>query len=484
MALPSSSTPTSSSWPLESGHPGVGVAGADGQFDPVGGVVVGFAVQVQGVGDGLRERRRTVSGRHRPGLDEDLLGLLEHPGVGVPGGTFDGGDDGPDLLDPDRPRRSARRRVPAGPGRLIPEGCICGRIIFAVFTRALASAAEIVRVSRSSEPAMTDPNRAAVCRVSISPATRTCAAYPNRAARSSMDAQRQQIQFRDLPEIHGSAAVFRAAHATVTSACAESSTVSIRHTKNTSPEHRQSLFCNSSHPAGGCWNTTQVVLCPLDHDHITTEATALPCKPDVPPRGGASGEADSQVVPATSGSIGDDCGVADAARRSRSGTGVLWRGTRHPPTVFRSSTIPSPAVSPFDRRCPGRPGARGSPRCQGFTPGATTREGGSAQDVEVNGVDVTTRRNAHDATRRHGRRKRLAHQEPGQLGDSTRSSRPGTLRRVVSFADAVPQGTRDLPAADDRLVGDRGRHPAAGRRRDQRDQRATAPCAVVFSWPR
>ena len=32
---------------FEPGHPGVGVAGADGQFDPVGRVLVGFPVQVQ-----------------------------------------------------------------------------------------------------------------------------------------------------------------------------------------------------------------------------------------------------------------------------------------------------------------------------------------------------------------------------------------------------------------------------------------------------
>ncbi len=82
-----------------------------------------------------------------------------------------------------------------------PEGCSWGRTIVAVFTRALASGAEIVRVSRSSATVEADPKFAAVCRVSISPATRTCAAYPNRASALDRLRQRQQIELGDLPEI-------------------------------------------------------------------------------------------------------------------------------------------------------------------------------------------------------------------------------------------------------------------------------------------
>ena len=108
-----------------------------------------------------------------------------------------------------------------------------------MFTRALASGAEIVRVSRSSATVDADPKFAAMCRVSTSPATRTCAAYPSRA-RPSMDCanasrsssgifqksmvlQRFQGGARDRD--FGLRRVQNGVHP---------------HTKNPSPDHRQS----------------------------------------------------------------------------------------------------------------------------------------------------------------------------------------------------------------------------------------------------
>ncbi len=107
-----------------------------------------------------------------------------------------------------------------------PEGCTCGRTIFAVFTLALASGAEIVNVSRSRATVDADPKLAAVCRVSTSPATRTWAAYPSRA-RPSMDCANANRSSSGIFQKSMSCNVFRAAQATVTSACAESNTVSI-----------------------------------------------------------------------------------------------------------------------------------------------------------------------------------------------------------------------------------------------------------------
>ena len=122
MALPSNSTPTSSNCPLNPVIPVSGFRHADGQFDPVGGVVVGFPVQVQGLGHGFRERGERFRFGDRPGLDEDFLRLGQHPGVGVPG-TPDGGDDGPGLFDPDQPVRQGggqlrQHRVGDGAGGL------------------------------------------------------------------------------------------------------------------------------------------------------------------------------------------------------------------------------------------------------------------------------------------------------------------------------------------------------------------------------
>ncbi len=107
-----------------------------------------------------------------------------------------------------------------------PDGWVCGRTIFAVFTRALASGAEIVNVSRSRATVDADPKLAAVCRVSTSPATRTCAAYPSRA-RPSMDCANASRSSSGIFQKSRSCRSRRAAHAVVTSACAESNTVSI-----------------------------------------------------------------------------------------------------------------------------------------------------------------------------------------------------------------------------------------------------------------
>ena len=96
----------------------------------------------------------------------------------------------------------------------------------AVFTRARASGAEIVNVSRSSATVEADPKFAAMCRVSISPATRTCAAYPNRAS-PSIDCANANRSSSGIFQNSSSCKSRRAAHAVVTSACAESRTVSI-----------------------------------------------------------------------------------------------------------------------------------------------------------------------------------------------------------------------------------------------------------------
>ena len=53
----------------------------------------------------------------------------------------------------------------------------------------------------------------------------------------------------------------------------------------------------------------------------------------------------------------------------------------------------------------------------------------------MNGVDVTNEEEAHDATRRNGRRKRLAHRCTRTVRCSNKKLAPGTLRRVVSFAE-------------------------------------------------
>ena len=108
----------------------------------------------------------------------------------------------------------------------LPEGCSRGRTMVAVFTLARASGAEIVNVSRSSATVDADPKFAAVCRVSISPATRTCAAYPNRAS-PSIDCAKASRSSSGIFQNSSSCKSRRAAHAVVTSACAESRTVSI-----------------------------------------------------------------------------------------------------------------------------------------------------------------------------------------------------------------------------------------------------------------
>ena len=88
----------------DAGHAGVGVAGADGELDPVVGVfVVEFAVRVAGQGNGFREVRERFRLGGGAGFDEDDLGCCEHAGVHVGGQAFDGGDDGAGLLDADHP---------------------------------------------------------------------------------------------------------------------------------------------------------------------------------------------------------------------------------------------------------------------------------------------------------------------------------------------------------------------------------------------
>ena len=88
----------------DAGHAGVGVAGADGELDPVVGVfVVEFAVRVAGQGNGFREVRERFRLCGGAGFDEDDLGCCEHAGVHVGGQAFDGGDDGAGLLDADHP---------------------------------------------------------------------------------------------------------------------------------------------------------------------------------------------------------------------------------------------------------------------------------------------------------------------------------------------------------------------------------------------
>ena len=162
---------------FEPGEPGVGVAGADGQLDPVGGVFVGFPVQVQGLRDGFRERGERFRVQDASRCRRGPSWLAPASRGRRAGRGLDGGHDGADLFGADRPFAPSRRRVPAVPGRFSsPVGWICGRIIDAAFTRVLASAAEMRQgfPEQGCRWRRTRTGRRC-CRVSTSPATRTCA---------------------------------------------------------------------------------------------------------------------------------------------------------------------------------------------------------------------------------------------------------------------------------------------------------------------
>ena len=127
----------------------------------------------------------------------------------------------------------------------IPVGVICGRVIEAAANRVLASVAEMHRVSRSKDAGVADPNRAAVLRVSISPATRTCAAYADPGRPFHQGRKRQQVPFGDLPVIDA-LQPFQGSARELDIGVRRVQCGAFRHTKNTSRDHRQSLFCNRS----------------------------------------------------------------------------------------------------------------------------------------------------------------------------------------------------------------------------------------------
>ena len=100
----SSSTPSSSNWPLNFGHAGAGVAGADVQFDlvRVGGVVE-FAVRVARFGDGSGEFGEWFGFGEDAVLDQGVLDFLAELRADRGGQFGHGRDDGAGLFDPDLP---------------------------------------------------------------------------------------------------------------------------------------------------------------------------------------------------------------------------------------------------------------------------------------------------------------------------------------------------------------------------------------------
>ena len=115
MALPRSSTPTSSNWPLNPVSPVSGLRVPMVSSTRSAGSLSGFPSRSNACGDGFRERRERFGFGHRAGLHQDLLGFFQHPGVRVPG-ALDGGNDDPGLLHPDAALGQERPRVPGAPG--------------------------------------------------------------------------------------------------------------------------------------------------------------------------------------------------------------------------------------------------------------------------------------------------------------------------------------------------------------------------------
>ena len=210
MALPSSSTPTSSNWPLNPVIPVSGFRTPMVSSTRSDGFGVGFAVQVQGVGDGFRERREGFRFGHRTGLHEDLLRLRQHPGVSLPGRTLDRGHHNPGLVDTDgavgqrggelreyRVRNSCRRvAVGVGPwSRCSPWPGRPGRrsSAFPAAARRWTRIRSSPRCAGCRSPRPPAPAR----RTPTGPAPRSTAPIPADRARGSSELQLLQVPQSD-----------------------------------------------------------------------------------------------------------------------------------------------------------------------------------------------------------------------------------------------------------------------------------------------